>query len=120
AMDQPTNDGVNTYFVSKAARRSGLTVVLSGLGGDEVFRGYKHYRSIAMRNAGVRVLSQLSSTVQRALLESASVYGRIRGRERWMRLAYLRRGVSHKGLYLLLRGFFPPEQIAQLLGLEQS
>src|SRR4029453_11311096 len=37
AMDQPTNDGVNTYFVSKAAREAGLTVVLSGLGGDEVF-----------------------------------------------------------------------------------
>jgi hypothetical protein len=35
-MDQPTNDGVNTWFVSKAARQCGLTVVLSGLGGDEI------------------------------------------------------------------------------------
>ena len=38
AMDQPTNDGVNTYFVSRAARQAGLTVVLSGLGGVNVAR----------------------------------------------------------------------------------
>ena len=46
AMDQPTIDGVNSYFVSYAAVRAGLKVAISGLGGDEIFGGYPSFRQI--------------------------------------------------------------------------
>ena len=44
AMDAPSGDGLNTYIVSKVTKEAGITVALSGLGGDELFAGYSYFR----------------------------------------------------------------------------
>lgn len=48
AMDQPSIDGINVWYASKAAAKLKLKVVFSGLGGDEMFFGYKHFKNIPL------------------------------------------------------------------------
>src|SRR5690606_27130761 len=44
AMDHPGGDGLNTYIVSKATKNAGVTMALSGIGGDELFAGYEVFK----------------------------------------------------------------------------
>jgi asparagine synthase (glutamine-hydrolysing) len=70
ACDQPSLDGTNTWFVSRAARMD-VPVSLSGLGGDELFAGYPHFRRFALGSrlapAGAPGLGAALGTVGRAL-----------------------------------------------------
>jgi asparagine synthase (glutamine-hydrolysing) len=71
AMDQPTMDGVNTWFVSEAARAAGLKVALSGLGSDELFGGYSTFRSAPRLARIAQIGAALPSRQRRALAAAA-------------------------------------------------
>lgn len=45
-MDHPSGDGLNTWVISKVTRESGITMALSGLGGDELFGGYDLFKRV--------------------------------------------------------------------------
>jgi asparagine synthase (glutamine-hydrolysing) len=68
AIDQPTFDGLNMYFVARAARESGLTVALSGLNADELFGGYPCFRSAPLVVGLVRLAPHLPISLANALI----------------------------------------------------
>lgn len=108
AMDQPTIDGVNTYFVSKCAQRDGLKAVLSGLGADEIFGGYVSFKR-------VRLLKVIRSFPFKRIL--ADMLGLID--HAYRRLMFLDLpGVV--GDYLFLRGIHTPDVIASILEVPEA
>lgn len=118
AMDQPSIDGLNTYLIAEAAARTGLRVVLSGLGADEVFSGYRHHRLLA-RVPALAGLARLPAPAAALVGRIARAYGRARHADRWQRWDYLGAVDGPAGLYLGFRGLFPPRRIAALLGAEE-
>jgi asparagine synthase (glutamine-hydrolysing) len=75
AMDLPTMDGANTFIISKAVADRGFKVVLSGLGGDELFGGYPSFSRAAWAERWAPSLGLLPSSV-RALAVGGGNKGR--------------------------------------------
>lgn len=116
ALDQPTMDGVNTYLVSWAARQVGLKVALSGLGGDELFAGYRTFADVPR----LRRLARLARILPRAL----------RGATAGIVASMLRLGVSPDAAqkaaaawrspealpdaYFFARALFPPGELERI------
>ncbi len=68
AFDQPTGDGINTYYASQAARAGGVTVALSGLGGDELFGGYPSFRDLPRLSHWLPLWRSLPDRVRRSVV----------------------------------------------------
>jgi len=102
SMDQPSTDGINSWFVSKYAKANGLKAVLSGLGGDELFGGYPSFQ----RMDNLALIKKLPSS----LIKSAEYHPN----HKYKRLYYLNYD-NPVGEYLFLRGFYNPPLIASIL-----
>jgi asparagine synthase (glutamine-hydrolysing) len=111
AMDQPTLDGLNSYFVSAAAAELGWKVALSGTGGDELFGGYSTFRNIPRFVRAVRPFRRVAAAFR-------DVYRHVaRGPRFSPKTAYtLQYCTSYEGAYLLKRGLFLQEEVASIVG----
>jgi asparagine synthase (glutamine-hydrolysing) len=111
AIDQPTMDGINTFVVSSAVKKAGITVALSGLGGDELFAGYPSFR---------RAL-KLNSPMSKRFLQASSQFGKIAlngsvQRQKFWQLANSE--CRPADVYRISRQLFSNESVTRITGRE--
>ncbi len=115
ALDQPSMDGINTYFVSWAATQAGLKVALSGLGGDEVFGGYSTFQRTPhfqrVKSLGGMVPDRLRAAMAAAVTSDGFAPG-----DAARKIAALwNEPESLPDAYYFSRALFTPPQVGALL-----
>jgi asparagine synthase (glutamine-hydrolysing) len=111
AMDQPTMDGINSYIISRAVKQAGITVALSGLGGDELFAGYPSFnrmRRLQKLNAIPQPVRKAAARVGQAMMS-----GSVQHRKAWDLLAD---GATARNTYAISRQLFSGNEVTALLG----
>jgi asparagine synthase (glutamine-hydrolysing) len=117
SMDQPTVDGLNSYFISKAAHTLGLKVAMSGAGGDELFGGYTSFRDIPRWMPVTSVLARVPKLGDAVHRLNSALSKRSRHISPKMG-EIVRYGGSYAGAYLVKRGRFLASELPAILGRE--
>ena len=112
AMDQPSIDGVNTWFVAKAAASQGIKVALSGLGGDELLASYPSFAELPRITRLTRPFARIPGFGKAVRLFSAPMISRMTSPKYAGLLEY---GGTLDGAYLLRRGLYMPWELPEVM-----
>ena len=122
-LDQPTFDGLNSFYMSKAVREAGLTVALVGTGGDELFGGYTSFRDLPQLHAWARRSGWVPTPAKVAAakavayaLQGGGTATKVAPQTRWAKLPEMvRSGTDVVRLYQLAYALFLPQFQRDLL-----
>jgi asparagine synthase (glutamine-hydrolysing) len=108
AMDQPSTDGINSYFICKYAKEAGLTAVLSGLGADELFGGYNSF-------VNAEKIEKIKKIVPIFFFKWAQYFKK----DKYQKVAFLAIP-GPIGEFLFNRWFLCPLEISKILDVEEK
>jgi len=112
-MDSPTNDGFNNYLISYVSKKMGSKIIISGIGGDEIFSGYPTFKLIPKLNRNlkffpkIKILNQFIKNRIYKILKKFNLKTKYAGIEEY--------GRSPEEAFLLVRSLFLPFELKDLI-----